>query len=290
MKLSLFKKTLPVIIVSSLSLATVLPVNAVKAQESKSLPLSLSNVELVSNVEIVTPFDYEEFDLAKYVEEMEQEIREATGEEFSAEIIDGTKVLINSIDSENNPIEMIIDSETSETIINGENIGEIAEIEITRENQSQPFTQSDSNTFTTQASSDWDPVYQYTMTTTVKKITGEIGKGAVYAALFIGSVVSIVTKLGFSASLLLTKARDFFASIGLAGVTTMTGDLVNGKWSYDLYRTKKQVSSGGSTKQYAYRYQNSKFTANFKIGNYTTPTWTVKGPKTGGWWYGSRPY
>lgn len=116
------------------------------------------------------------------------------------------------------------------------------------------------------------------------------GKGAVYAALFLSSIVSIVTKLGFSTTLFFTKAKEIFASLGLSGSTTIAGDLINGKCSYDLYRSKKQVSSVGSTKQYAYRYQNSKFTANFKIGNYTTSTWTVKGPKTGGWWYGSRPY
>ncbi|SHP97910.1 Uncharacterised protein [Mycobacteroides abscessus subsp. abscessus] len=235
----------------------------------------------------IPPFNIDEFNIQEYVTNMETEIRELTGEQFSAKVVDETKVVMTTVTPENEITEIIVDSETSEVTIDGQELGPIIETNVTLEKDISSLTNSSSLSLS--LSSSWDPIYQYTITHTISKVAGDLSRAAVYGVLLITAVAAIFSGLGITSGVLLSNAKTFLASYGFALSTTLMGDILNGKWSYQVYRTRNLVPTGYGSYQYAYRYQNGRFTANFKIGNFTSPTWTVKG-RTGNWWFASKPF
>jgi len=272
----------PIIILASLTLiATHIPLKV--AAQSATIPEKSATANLQNN-EIIRPHDFDDFDYQSFLDEMVRDIKEETGEEISAVLDENSNVVISYYNENNKKSKIIIvDPITSETSIDGIDYGEIIETETF-------IDYSKVDNFSLMSTSDWSPVYYHTTKNTIKKLTGDLSRGAIYAALIITAVVSVASGIGLTAPVLLSRAKTALTSFGFSVTSTLTGDILNGSWSYDTYRTKGLVSSGGSSyKQRAYRYQNGYFRANFKIGNYTSPTWTTRG-KTGAWWFATRPY
>ncbi|WP_091489368.1 hypothetical protein [Alkalibacterium putridalgicola] len=270
-----------IIMLASLSLiATHTPLKV--AAQSATIPEKAATVNLQSS-EILRPYDFDDFDYQSFLDEMVREIKEETGEEISAVLDQNSNVVISYYNEDNEKSEIVVDPVTSEAIIDGIDYGEIIETETF-------VDYSKVENFSIMSTSDWSPVYYHTTRNTIKKLTGDLSRGAIYTALIITAVVSVASGIGLTAPVLLSRAKTALTSFGFSVASTLTGDLLNGSWSYDTYRTKGLVSTGGSSyKQRAYRYQNGSFRANFKIGNYTSPTWITRG-KTGAWWFATRPY
>lgn len=257
----------------------------VHAQEPM-IPLN-SSISIAKGIDEVKPYDFEDFDYQEFLDEMVSDIKEETGEEISATLDQNSNVVISYYNENNEQSEMVLNPITSEATIDGVDYGEIVETE-TFVDQSK--VQSEMQTFSREASSAWTPVYYSTTRNSVAKVTGQLSKASVYAALVIAAVAGIASGTGITVPALLAQAKVALSSLKLAGTATIVGDVINVKWSTDTYRTKGLVSKGGNTyKQYAYRYQNTKFSAKLKVGKLTSREWVVKG-KTGAWWFASKPF
>ncbi|WP_342472494.1 hypothetical protein MHH70_02810 [Metasolibacillus sp. FSL H7-0170] len=218
---------------------------------------------------------YSEPDLEAILNSQKEAIFNETGE-----VIDFNVLSDNEIEIISEGLTYVINTDTYELTLNGESLGVVAETEIEHHNDISAVT----------SFSAYTPVKVTTITTTAKDLAGDIAKAAVYLAAIIIVGIAILSQLGITAPAILATAKTAAASYGLSLTTTLIGDLADVVWSYSIYRTTSPIPTGYGSNQIAYRYQDAKMTARFRVGNYTSPQWSYQSAQIGNWWFSSKPY
>ncbi|WP_313893198.1 hypothetical protein [Psychrobacillus sp.] len=234
----------------------------------------------VSNYEIFGSNFSENIDLESYLKEVEKEVLDGTGEKILFKVLEGNKIEIETTNSEGNPILLVIDTKTSELIVDGENLGQVVHKTVEVEEELLKRNQLVRGAY--------DPVYVATYNYDLQNLGGDLSKAAIYTTALIVVGVAILTGMGITVPAVLASVKAYLTSFGFSFATTLMGDMLGGKITYKLYKTKEAVPTGYGSYQTALRYQDGVVSAKFKIGIYTSPTWTFKGT-TGSWWFSDKP-
>ncbi|WPK12096.1 hypothetical protein R6U77_19750 [Lysinibacillus louembei] len=241
-----------------------------------SFILVFASMPFVNNVSASTmQAAYSEFDLEAILNSQKEAIFNETGEVIDFNVLSDNEIEIISED-----LTYVINTDTYELTLNGENLGVVAETEIEYYDDIPAIT----------SFSAYTPVKYTTITTTAKKIAGEITSAAIYLGIMLIVGVAILGQMGVTVPAILTTAKSAITSFGLSATAQIMGDVIDAVWSYSIYRTTSPVPTGYGSNQIAYRYQDATLTARFKVGNLTTPQWSYKSTEIGSWWFSDKPY